>query len=425
MANFTYADYTKFIEEITEAANKTFDMKEVANLLYNVHGIKKEIRVIHCYSGDKSPFLNVFLTKEGTFKFVSNFKNENEFNEATDVYSSQYFNEFEETVMRPFYANGTIQPLSIDRITYDMVGIIMSADNYKLDSFTMGNEKHDYYNLPDYFIPLKKAKVLSVTKVKGSYDYRIRFRLTNKTFQIKYFTVATCNESSAFENSIKERVANGEDYPTVFADDAFYISINGLNELKRLASVRKINQYRYGAVIEQADDALLNIKGLDDESIISACQLVVLDSVYRAGWGVFNYETLDDERLIPDAYTIANIRIMVNRALDFFNEYGPVTKDGFKFIGGYTETITTGDGDFLTEDTLWDFKVSKKPPLKEHTLQLLIYYLMGKHSVQPYYEPLTKIGIYNPRLNMVYTKKVSEIDKDILNEIETEIIGYD
>ena len=51
---------------------------------------------------------------------------------------------------------------------------------------------------------------------------------------------------------------------------------------------------------------------------------------------------------------------MVNRALDFFNKYGPVIKDGFKFIGGYTETITTGDGDFLTEDTLWDFKVSKK-----------------------------------------------------------------
>lgn len=219
MANFTYAEYTKFIEEITEAANKMFDMKEVANLLYNVHGIKKEIRVVHCYSGDWSPFLNVFLTKKGLFKFVSNFKNENEFNEATDVYSSQYFNEFEETVMRPFYANGTIQPLSIDRIAYDIVGIIMSAENYKLHDFVIGNKKHSFYSLPDYFIPLKKAKVLSVTKVKGSYDYKIRFRLTNKTFQMKYFTVATGNESSAFENSIKERVANGEDYPTVFADE--------------------------------------------------------------------------------------------------------------------------------------------------------------------------------------------------------------
>lgn len=208
-------------------------------------------------------------------------------------------------------------------------------------------------------------------------------------------------------------------------EDAFYISISGLNELKRLASVRKINQYRYGTVIEQADDAILNIKGLDDKSIIAACQLVVLDSVYRAGWGVFDYKTLDDERLIPDVYTIANIRIMVNRALDFFKKYGPVTKDGFKFIGGYTDIITAGDGDFLTDDTLWDFKVSKKPPLKEHTLQLLIYYLMGQHSVQPYYKSLTKIGIYNPRLNIVYTKKVSDIDETILNEIATKIIGYD
>lgn len=69
--------------------------------------------------------------------------------------------------------------------------------------------------------------------------------------------------------------------------------------------------------------------------------------------------------------------------------------------------------------------MSKKPPLKEHTLQLLIYYLMGKHSVQPYYESLTKIGLYNPRLNIVYTKKVSDIDKNILDEIATKIIGYD
>lgn len=49
---------------------------------------------------------------------------------------------------------------------------------------------------------------------------------------------------------------------------------------------------------------------------------------------------------------------------------------------------------------------------------------MGKHSVQPYYESLTKIGLYNPRLNIVYTKKVSDIDKNILDEIESKVIGY-
>lgn len=208
-------------------------------------------------------------------------------------------------------------------------------------------------------------------------------------------------------------------------DDAFRISIKGLDALKLYATQYEKIRVTYGDLIEQADEVLLNIKGLDDKSIISACQITTFDSIYRAGLAWFNYETLDNERLIPDAHTIANIKIMVNRALEFFDTYGPVTKDGFKFIGGYTDTITAGDGDFLTEDTLWDFKVSKKPPLKEHTLQLLIYYLMGKHSVQPYYESLTKIGLYNPRLNIVYTKKVSDIDKNILDEIATKIIGYD
>lgn len=209
-----------------------------------------------------------------------------------------------------------------------------------------------------------------------------------------------------------------------------------LTNKEELYPVENIHPTKIGLVVDylsrfmsngnSVEDAFrISIKGLDDESIIAACQITTFDSIYRAGLAWFDYEILDDERLIPDAHTIANIRIMVNRALDFFKEYGPVTKDGFKFIGGYTDIITAGDGDFLTEDTLWDFKVSKKPPLKEHTLQLLIYYLMGQHSVQPYYKPLTKIGIYNPRLNIVYTKKVSDIDETILNEIATKIIGYD
>ena len=219
MTNYTYTDYTKFINELTVASNKTFDMSEVANLLYNVHGIKEEISVSRCYSGDKSPFLNVFLTKDGTFKFVSNFKNEKEFNEATESYYNQYFQEFEEMVMRPFYDDGTIQPLSVDGINYDLIDVIAHADNYKLYDFKIGNEKHHYYYLPSYFVPLKKAKVLSVTKVKGSLDYKIRFRLTDKTFQMKYYTTANANDYRIFEASVKERVANGEDYPTVLADE--------------------------------------------------------------------------------------------------------------------------------------------------------------------------------------------------------------
>ena len=108
----------------------------------------------------------------------------------------------------------------------------------------------------------------------------------------------------------------------------------------------------------------------------------------------------------------------------FFKEYGPIIKDGFTFEGGYTDIIASGDGDFLTEDTLWDFKVSKYPPSNQHTLQILVYYLMGMHSVHDEFKKIKKIGIYNPRLNVVYFYDLDKAPKLMFEEIEKEVIGY-
>ena len=47
-----------------------------------------------------------------------------------------------------------------------------------------------------------------------------------------------------------------------------------------------------------------------------------------------------------------------------------VVSTTLSFPGGYTSTITVGDGDFMTQDGIWDIKVSKNPPTKEHTLQV-------------------------------------------------------
>ncbi len=115
---------------------------------------------------------------------------------------------------------------------------------------------------------------------------------------------------------------------------------------------------------------------------------------------------------------------MVNRSLSFFKEYGPVIKDGFMFEGGYTETVDAGDGDFITSDTLWDFKVSKNEPKTAHTLQLLMYYIMGQHSQNKELHGITQLGIFNPRLNKVYLKSISEIPRDIIKEIENDVICY-
>ena len=105
-------------------------------------------------------------------------------------------------------------------------------------------------------------------------------------------------------------------------------------------------------------------------------------------------------------------------------KYGPIVKDGFTFEGGYTEIVTAGDGDFLTADTLWDFKVSNKPPTNVHTLQILMYYIMGQHSIHKEFRNIKKLGFFNPRLNEAYTLEVSSISPDIISDVSSNVIGY-
>lgn len=176
-------------------------------------------------------------------------------------------------------------------------------------------------------------------------------------------------------------------------------------------------------MIQQSDKAnkLLNkIKGLDDESIISACKLVGYDVCFRAGKSFFKAV----ESINPDEKTIENIRIMVNRSNDFIREYGPVIEEGMTFIGGYTQTITSGDADFMTEDTLWDFKVSNDKPKSAHTLQLLVYYLLGIHSNKEKYSKIKNLGIFNPRLNKVFIIEIEKISRECIKAVENEVIGY-
>lgn len=189
--------------------------------------------------------------------------------------------------------------------------------------------------------------------------------------------------------------------------EAFEISLRG-------ASLLGLDELR------KAEKLAGNILGLDENSIISACKLVGYDVVFRVG--KIGYKPV--EYIIPDRNTINNIRIMVERSIKFFSEYGPIISDGFTFEGGYTGLIDSGDGDFLTEDTLWDFKVSKSNITTAHTLQLMIYYLMGTHSIHDEFNSINKIGVFNPRLNIVYILDISKISEALIFEIETEVIGY-
>ena len=169
-----------------------------------------------------------------------------------------------------------------------------------------------------------------------------------------------------------------------------------------------------------AKKLLMGMKGLDNQSIINACKMVGYDVCYRAGMTFYK----PVEEINPDQATIDNIRIMVERSLAFWDAYGPIVKDGFTFEGGYTDIISSGDGDYLTADTLWDFKVSKEEPKSKYTLQLLVYYIMGCHSKHPEFKNIKKLGIYNPRKNKAYIIDIATIPQEIIDEVSKEVIGY-
>jgi len=229
----------------------------------------------------------------------------------------------------------------------------------------------------------------------------------------KEFKVEALNDNAEMypeENISGSLVGLSVDYLTRYSmgtplEDAFQVSLWGATKIGEL---------------DYALQLLAQISGLDDKSIANACKLTGYDVCFRAG--VMWYKPVQD--IAPDLATISNIRTMVKRSVAFWKRYGPIVKDGFTFEGGYTEIITSGDGDFLTADTLWDFKVSNKPPTNVNTLQLLVYYIMGQHSIHKEFRNIKKIGFFNPRLGQVYTLDVSSISPEIIRDVSSNVIGY-
>lgn len=186
--------------------------------------------------------------------------------------------------------------------------------------------------------------------------------------------------------------------------EAFEVSIDGATMAGQ-----------YDACLELLDE----VRGEDAASVIAACKVASFDSWARAGW------PNDLDKAVPDEATIENIQEMLRRCNKFFNAYGPMTLDGFGFEGAYTNAIINGEGDFLTSDTLWDFKVISEEPTSKHTLQLLVYWRMGLRSVHANaFQPITKLGLLNPRLGKVYILPVNRIPTVVIEQVEHEVIGY-
>lgn len=196
-------------------------------------------------------------------------------------------------------------------------------------------------------------------------------------------------------------------------EEAFDIAIAGAKKMEK-AGAKNALAVCVALVAETADAD-------SDEAIAAACKLSgCFDAFYRSGY----YKP--PREIEPDEGTIFNIRTMLGRCQTFIlDRYGPVILSGFTFGDGYTDIVSTGDGDYLLVGGLFDFKVMKGDPKPKHTLQLLMYYLMGLASGRPEFRGANLIGFYNPRLNRAHIKDVTEIPKEVLREVAVDVIGYD
>lgn len=181
-----------------------------------------------------------------------------------------------------------------------------------------------------------------------------------------------------------------------------------------------ISGARISGRIREAEILLKDIDGLDAKSIEAAYELVQFDSMARTGYSssITPISKLKKE-------DIEEIRTMVGRSVNFFSDVERCKDVGFTFEGGYTAVIDAGDGDYLTEITIWDMKVSRKPPTKEQTLQLLIYYILGTNSNQSKFQSVNGIGIFNPLMDRAYSIRINSINTDVIDRVKDEVVGIE
>lgn len=197
------------------------------------------------------------------------------------------------------------------------------------------------------------------------------------------------------------------------AEEAFKISLLGL-EVCESAGMKEDAEYGRELLGRLSRD-------LNMPTVESAIKLCGFDVCMRVGMVGYKSITL----INADLYTCSNVAVMVKRNLNLFKVYGAPVLNGFVFKGGYTPTVSSGDGDFVTPDTLWELKVSVREPTKDWTLQTLMYWIMGLNSEHyEIFEKVKYLGIVNPRKNAVYRIAVADIPMTVIEAVERDVIGY-
>lgn len=198
-------------------------------------------------------------------------------------------------------------------------------------------------------------------------------------------------------------------YKTLDFIDSFHTIYFSIKSNKTDKAIEKIFENYFKEVINIKQEKILTPGIINILIKISA-----YDSVARGFYPIYNEPFPDDD-------TINNVITMVKRCDNYFKNN--VIEYGGRFnVNSYNDHITSGDYDLLTNDTIYDLKVSKNNITTIHSLQVLAYYYMSKEYNDDLFKNVNKIGFFNPRLNKSYIYDMENFKYE--NEIREKVLLY-
>lgn len=244
--------------------------------------------------------------------------------------------------------------------------------------------------------------------------------LSNKKISLPPKTFKHCHPNNQEELSVKDEnvyaslIGTCVDYMSrlIFLKDknAFFISKKGA---EILGDVSGFNQR------SKAMKNSLRMAGkVTDKAIINAVQMCGYDVAYRSNPA--GYKSVGT--IVPDQATIKRIRVMLDRVKNLFDKISTPTQAGFEVSSEHLSIY--GDGDFISDNYLLDFKTVVGSVSSDMVFQVLVYYILGKlEGKYSEFEKIRWLMIYNPRKDLLYYCDVTEIS-DVI-KLLSERIEYD
>lgn len=197
--------------------------------------------------------------------------------------------------------------------------------------------------------------------------------------------------------------------------DAFKVSFLGASEIDKFNDAKALAFELIKCY--SVDDWKSRLDYLKVAQIAS--ELVVYDAVFRAGY--YNPDAQPPKVSNGDK---EELELMLRATEYHLLKNEDVIEFGFGFTAEGAENLLPSDGDILTKTSIIDIKCSKNEPTSKHTLQLLLYYILGLHERPSDFKTLQYIKILNPRLGKVYSYEIAKVSVETFKHIESDIMGY-